>query len=37
MNSKEVLYDAKEFRDIREMINESAQKYAKCYKRILIN
>ena len=28
MNSKEVLYDAKEFRDIREMINESAQKYA---------
>lgn len=28
MNNKEVLYDAKEFRDIREMINESAQKYA---------
>lgn len=28
MNNKEVLYDAKEFRDIREMINESAKKYA---------
>ena len=28
MNGKKVLYDAKEFRDIREMINESAQKYA---------
>lgn len=28
MNNKEILYDAKEFRDIREMINESAQKYA---------